>query len=97
MSDDDKGLTYFNIDMVLSLLSAISLACVTLLIFTDKRIQGHPNMLIAYTCLFDSFNFFNYFMRYVTCGYSLNIYLDQLFAITVQIPYLAIKSTIVGD
>lgn len=38
VSDDDKGLTYFNIDMVLSLLSALSLAFVALLIFTDKRI-----------------------------------------------------------
>lgn len=78
--------------MVLALLSSVSLAFVTLLIFTDKRIQGHPNMLIAYTCLADSFNFFNFFLRYVTCGYNLNIYLDQLFAITVQIPYIKIKS-----
>ena len=48
-------------------------------------------MLIAYTCLFDSFNFFNFFLRYVTCGYDLNIYFDQLFAATVQIPVLELK------
>jgi hypothetical protein len=30
-------------------------------------------------------------MRYVTCGYNLNIYFDQLFALTVQIPFLEVK------
>ena len=30
-------------------------------------------------------------MRYVTCGYNLNIYFDQLFAATVQIPILEVK------
>jgi hypothetical protein len=30
-------------------------------------------------------------MRYVTCGYNLNIYFDQLFAVTVQIPFLEVK------
>ena len=55
----------FNIDMILSLLSCLSLACVALMIFTDKRLQGHPNMLIAYICLFNSFNYFNFLMRYV--------------------------------
>ena len=72
VSDDDKGLLAFNLDMVLSLASAIMLAFVALLIFTDKRLQAHPNMLIAFTCLADAFNFFNFFCRYVSCGYGLN-------------------------
>lgn len=38
VSDDDKGLTYFNIDMALSLMSALALGYVALLIFSDKRI-----------------------------------------------------------
>lgn len=88
VSDDDKGLLAFNVDMALSLASAMMLAFVALLIFTDKRLQAHPNILIAYTCLADAFNFFNFFCRYVTCGYGLNVYLDYLFASTVQYPYL---------
>jgi len=59
--------------MGLSLASAIMLAFVALIIFTDKRLQAHPNMLIAFTCLADAFNFFNFFSRYLICGYELNL------------------------
>jgi hypothetical protein len=55
--------------MGLSLVSAVLLAFVALLIFTDKRLQAHPNKLIAYTCLFDAYNFYNFFSRYLECGY----------------------------
>jgi hypothetical protein len=77
----------FKADMVLACLSSLALGFIALIIFTDKRIQGHPNMIIAYTCLVDAFNFFNFFQRYVTCGYDLNLYYDKLFASTVQDPY----------
>ena len=86
VSSNDVGTAPFNWDMALSLTSAIFLAFVAFLILSDKRLQAHPNMLIAYTCLADSYNFFNFFIRYVTCGYSLNRYLDYLFAATVQYP-----------
>jgi hypothetical protein len=74
--------------MGLSLTSAILLAFVALLIFTDKRLQAHPNKLIAYTCLFDAYNFYNFFSRYLECGYELSFYLDIIFALTVQAPGL---------
>ena len=86
VSDDNKGMPAFNWDVALSLTSAIFLAFVAFIILSDKRLQAHPNMLIAYTCLADSYNFFNFFIRYVTCGYQLNVYLDYLFAATVQYP-----------
>lgn len=48
-------------------------------------------MIIAYTCLIDAFNFYNYFSRYVACGYDLNVDYDRLFASTVQDPYYYVK------
>jgi hypothetical protein len=84
---DDKGKLGFDVDMVLSLMSSLALGFVALIIFTDSRIQGHPNLIIAYTCLFDSYNFYNFFSRYVSCGYNLNGVYDRLFASTVQDPY----------
>ena len=74
--------------MGLSLTSAILLSFVALLIFTDKRLQAHPNKLIAYTCLADAFNFYNFFSRYVECGYGASGLLDKLFAKSVQVPWL---------
>ena len=93
VNPNDRGLLAFNLDMGLSLASAIMLGFVALLIFTDKRLQAHPNMLIAYTCLADSFSFFNFFCRYLTCGYHLNEYLDYLFAYTAQLPYMFLFCT----
>lgn len=87
VSYDDAGLTYFKIDLALSLLSGIILGAVGLTIMIDTRIQAHPNKLIAYTCIFNSYNFFNFAMRYITCGYQLNTFLDEVFGMTVIEPY----------
>lgn len=74
----------FTLDVALIFLSALSLGYVALMIFSDKRVQGHPNMLIAYTCLFDSFNFANYLMRYITCGFQgVDQWFEELFVHTV--------------
>ena len=86
-----SGTLDFNVDITLLFLSSLALGFIALIILTDKRLQGHPNMLIAYTCLIDAFNFFNYFSRYLECGYSLNDFFNRLFATTVQDPYYYVK------
>jgi hypothetical protein len=60
--------------------SAIALAFVAMLIFTDSRLQGHPNKLIAYALLADAYTFWQYGTRYITCGFGINRELDLLFA-----------------
>jgi hypothetical protein len=77
------GTTSFNVDLSLSTLSAISLGLVALLVLADERIQAHPNLLIAYNCLLDAFNYANFSSRYVACGYGLDPYLDNVFYTTV--------------
>ena len=91
VDDDDRGTLYFNLDITLSLMSSLSLGFIALIILTDKRIQGHPNKLIAFTCLIDAFNFYNYFSRYLACGYGLNLQYSLLFASTVQDPIFYVK------
>jgi hypothetical protein len=82
-SNTDIANFTFQADMYLALLSALALGAVALIILTDKRLQGHPNMIIAYTCLLDAYTFYNFFARYVVCGYDKNVFYDQLFATTV--------------
>jgi hypothetical protein len=86
VNDDDSGYLNFDIDMSLSLMSSLALGVVALIILTDSRIQGHPNKLIAYTCLINAYNFYNLFSRYVVCGYDLNALYSGMFANTVQDP-----------
>jgi hypothetical protein len=91
VDDDDSGYLNFDIDMSLSLMSSLALGFVALIILTDSRIQGHPNKIIAYTCLIDAYNFYNFFTRYVVCGYDLSAFFDRMFANTVQDPFYYVK------
>jgi hypothetical protein len=46
-------------DVVMSLVSCISLALISMVIFRDERLmKTHPNNLIAVNCLCDSFIYF---------------------------------------
>lgn len=73
---EDSGFAWFKFDLFLSILSGLLLGLVALMIFQDTRLQAHPNKLIAYSCLFNSYNFFNFSMRYITCGYGWNDFLN---------------------
>lgn len=58
VSNDDIGDTYFRLDIAGFTISFIALSCVGLVIISDKRIRTHPNELIAYICLCDSYSYF---------------------------------------
>jgi hypothetical protein len=53
---------------------------VALLKKTNSRKKCKVIKLIVRYC--SLINFFNFFSRYLTCGYELNLYLDYLFAFT---------------
>jgi len=55
-------------------------------ILSDKHLAEHPNKIIAYTCLCDAFNYFQYASRHVTCGFNYVEWLSKFFAVTVQQP-----------
>jgi len=58
VSYEDLGTVYFRIDIAGFLVSFIALTFVGLVILTDKRIQAHPNKLIAFICLSDAYNYY---------------------------------------
>jgi hypothetical protein len=52
------GLPYFDYDVAAASLSGFALLLVAVLILSDERLHVHPNKLIAYICLCDSYSFF---------------------------------------
>lgn len=64
-------------------LSSVALFLVAILILSDRRLHAHPNKLIAYICLCDSYTFMQFVIRYLLCGYGLSEYANWLYAITV--------------
>ena len=74
----------------MTFLSAASLTFVSLAILSDKRVRSHPNNIIALVCLCDAYTFFQFFNRYIICGYSLNLYLEMLFSWTLLQPYYTV-------
>ena len=50
-----NGETWFRIDIVCIAISMISLSFISFAIFSDRRINGHPNNIIALICLCDAF------------------------------------------
>ena len=72
-------------------ISMISLSFISFAIFTDRRISGHPNSIIALICLCDAFQYAQYFNRYFICGFDWTHNLQQMFSYTVMIPYWTIS------
>ena len=58
VSDDDRGTTYFRIDVIGLTISFLALTVVGFAILSDKRVKAHPNKIIAYICLSDAYNYF---------------------------------------
>lgn len=79
---------WFSYDVIASAVSSISLLIVACLILFDKRLQMHPNMLVAIICLCDSFLFFQFMSRYLICGYGWSPDLNYFYAVTVQYPWV---------
>lgn len=52
------GLPYFRADICFATVSCFALFFLASLILTDKRLQGHPNKLIAYVFMCDAYTFF---------------------------------------
>jgi len=53
-----KGMPYFKTDISFAAVSCFALFFVAALILTDKRLQAHPNKLIAYVFICDAYTFF---------------------------------------
>lgn len=68
------------------MISALSLLLISSLILLDKRLQMHPNKLLAYACLCDAYGFCQFATRYMVCGHSWSGNLDMIYANTVQVP-----------
>ena len=90
VSADDQGTTYYQLGIIITFMSVISLMFVSLAILSDKRVSSHPNNIIAYICLCDAYTFCQYFNRYIICGFSLNLYLERLFSWTFLQPYYTV-------
>ena len=58
VSFDDRGQTYFRLDIVGFFISFCALSTVGVVILSDKRLRTHPNKLIAFICLSDAFNYY---------------------------------------
>ena len=54
----NQGEFWFNYDIIASTVSSFALLIVACLILFDKRLQMHPNMLVAIICMCDSYLFF---------------------------------------
>ena len=80
------GSKFFRADIIGASCSCAFLLFVGLIILTDKRVRGHPNNIIAFICMADSWTYFQYITRFLICGYDLNYYANWLFATTVQYP-----------
>ena len=80
------GSVFFRADIIGASCSCALLLFVGLIILTDKRVRGHPNNIIAFICMADSWTYFQYITRFLICGYDLNHYANWLFATTVQYP-----------
>ena len=87
MNAGDRSSFYFRYDIAAASISSITLAFVAGLIFSDKRLQMHPNRLIGAICLLDSLAFSTFVMRYYCCGFQLYGPAIWVFAHTVQLPY----------
>ena len=72
---------YFS-DIALASLSALALLGVALFIFSDQKLQAHPNKLIAVCCICDAYCFCQTVCRYAICGYQLSDWLNWLYAVT---------------
>ena len=77
---------WFTYDVVASMISAMSLLLISSLILLDKRLQMHPNKLLAYACLCDAYGFCQFATRYIICGYGLSHDLNIFYASSVQVP-----------
>lgn len=82
------GTNHFRFDIAAASLSGISLLLVAVLILTDKKLKVHPNKLIAYICLCDSFTFIQFVTRYLICGFGWSQAMNYFYAITVQYPWV---------
>ena len=80
----DEG--WFRYDISAALISSVSLAIVACIIFSDKRLQGHPNKLIGVICMLDSYTFMQFCCRYFLCGFNWHEQTNKLFANSVQKP-----------
>ena len=94
VTDEDSGKPAFIADSIGSGLSFVALTGVAMLIFADKRLQAHPNILIAQKCMCDAFIYFQFFTRYQVCGHHFNALAAKVYAITVQFPWRYIDSEI---
>ena len=90
VSAADKGATWFQLSIIFTFISVVSLSFVSLAILSDKRVKTHPNNIIAYICLCDAYTFCQFLNRYIICGYTLNIYFERLFSWTFLVPYYTI-------
>ena len=82
----DAGSTFFRADLIGSSCSCFLLFLVGIIILGDKRIRGHPNNIIAFICMSDSFTYFQYISRHLVCGFGFNDWMNWLFATTIQYP-----------
>ena len=83
-------------DIIGITLSLLSLSFVSLAILSDKRVQGHPNNIIAYICICDAYTYCQYLTRYIICGYKLTKPLEVLFSWTFMEPYYYITIVWLG-
>ena len=79
----DRNTLYYRYDVIAAMISALSLAFVGGMIFSFKKLQQHPNLLIGTICMLDSFTFAQIWARYVLCGYNLFDLTIKLFAYSV--------------
>jgi hypothetical protein len=77
---------WFTYDVTASMISALSLLLISGLILLDKRLQMHPNKLLAYACLCDAYGFCQFATRYMICGHGWSHELNLIYAHSVQAP-----------
>lgn len=90
------GLPFFDFDITAASLSMVSLLVIASIILLDKRLQAHPNQMIAYVFLCDAYTFCQYLSRYLICGYGWSDYLNYFYAITVQYGWVKMSCNLKG-
>ena len=97
VSHDDVGNLYFRYDVAAATISCVALFLVAMLIYSDKKLQTHPNKLIASICLCDSYTFCQFVIRYYFCGFRLYSWISQMFAYSAQYPIQWLQCKVSGD
>ena len=58
VNQNKNELKYFKTDIAFAAISCFALFFVAALILTDRKLQAHPNKLIAYVFICDAYTFF---------------------------------------